>query len=84
MSGFFFALSQPVMLELAAEVTYPASESVSCATLYLNCQLFGIIYMLIYNQLVPDAANHPASEVKSGTLHVNLVFCGVLAFMAAC
>ena len=37
--GFSFALFQPVALELAAEVTYPAAESISCATLYLNCQV---------------------------------------------
>ena len=68
--GFSFACFQPAALELAAECTYPAKESVSCSILYLNCQFAGIFYIKVADLLT----------AKDGSTNkVNGAFCIVLA-----
>jgi hypothetical protein len=49
--GFVFSALQPALLELAAELTYPLSENVSCSVVFLGSQFTGCAFVYIAEAL---------------------------------
>ena len=71
----------PVGFELAAEVTYPASEGTACGLLNTSAQIFGIAYTYGMGRLL--TANGPlyANIFASASLLVGTIITGILKFI---
>ncbi|KAJ8947408.1 hypothetical protein NQ318_009614 [Aromia moschata] len=66
--GFFMTGLLPVGFELAAELTYPESESTSTGLLNLSCQVFGIAFTTIYSAIFYNV----------GDVWANIIMCVML------
>ncbi|KAI8073497.1 major facilitator superfamily domain-containing protein [Gilbertella persicaria] len=73
--GFFVFLILPISLELAAECTFPVSESVSASVLWLFCQISSFCTTLIMDALRagPDAS--PPNNMKHALIYAIALAC---------
>lgn len=66
--GFFMTGYLPVGFEMAAELTYPEPEGTSSGILNAGAQVFGILFTMLYSEIL-DAF---------GDIHANLLMAGFL------
>lgn len=79
LNGFFVFLIIPVSLELAAECTFPVSESVSASVLWLVSQVSSFVTTFIMDALRagPDAT--PPHNMKHALIYaIALACCGAI------
>ncbi|KAG2212795.1 hypothetical protein INT46_002123 [Mucor plumbeus] len=79
LNGFFVFLIIPVSLELAAECTFPVSESVSASVLWLVSQVSSFVTTFIMDALRagPDAS--PPNNMKHALIYaIVLACCGAI------
>lgn len=75
---FFMTGYLAVGYELAAELTYPESEGTSSGMLNAVVQIFGIIFTLIYGQILKDADDKKANLFLAGTLALGTLFTAMI------
>ncbi|XP_017752984.1 PREDICTED: feline leukemia virus subgroup C receptor-related protein 2-like isoform X2 [Eufriesea mexicana] len=68
MLGFFMTGYLPVGFEFAAELTYPEPEGTSTGLLNAVCQIFGIIFTMLYGHLFTILGDFWANIFLCGTL----------------
>lgn len=75
LNGLFVFLMIPVSLELAAECTFPISESVSASILWLACQIasFCTTYIMDALRAGPDA--NPPNNMKHALIYALVLAC---------
>jgi hypothetical protein len=75
LNGFFVFLILPVSLELAAECTFPVSESVSASVLWGMSQISSFCTTLIMDKLRagPDAS--PPNNMKHALIYAIVLAC---------
>lgn len=75
LNGFFVFLIIPVSLELAAECTFPVSESVSASVLWLVSQVSSFVTTFIMDALRagPDAS--PPNNMKHALIYAIVLAC---------
>ena len=75
LNGFFVFLIIPVSLELAAECTFPVSESVSASVLWLVSQVSSFVTTFIMDALRagPDAS--PPNNMKHALIYAIVLSC---------
>ncbi len=66
----------PVGFELAAEVTYPASEGTSCGLLNTSAQIFGIFYTYVQGRITTVYGPIYGNTFVCGSLLIGTVITG--------
>lgn len=66
--GFFMTGYLPVGFEFAAELTYPEPEGTSAGILNASAQVFGIVFTIVFAQLLNQVGDIPANCTMSGML----------------
>ena len=84
--GFTFSALQPALLELAAELTFPLSENISCSLVFLASQFTGCAFVYIaeglsVHSVLPRSGKHVASMVHANWFFVATVVFGLGVFV---
>jgi FLVCR family feline leukemia virus subgroup C receptor-related protein len=66
--GFFMTGYLPVGFEFAAELTYPESEGTSSGLLNAGAQVFGILFTMLYAELLDSLGDIAANLLMAGFL----------------
>lgn len=70
----------PVGFELAAEVTYPASEGTSCGLLNTSAQIFGIFFTYVQGRIIINHGALAGNLFLIASLFVGTVITGWILF----
>ena len=82
--GFVFSALQPALLELAAELTYPLSENISCSLVFLGAQFSGCAFVYAAEALetkVQLAGKPVGSMVRANWFFTCAIVAGLAAFV---
>ncbi|XP_055374336.1 feline leukemia virus subgroup C receptor-related protein 2 isoform X2 [Condylostylus longicornis] len=76
--GFFMTGYLPVGFEFAAELTYPEPEGTSAGLLNAAAQVFGILFTMLYSELLTAFGDIPANIVMAVMLCIGTVITAII------
>jgi FLVCR family feline leukemia virus subgroup C receptor-related protein len=76
--GFFMTGYLPVGFEFAAELTYPEPEGTSSGILNAGAQVFGILFTLLYSEILDSYGDIAANLLMAGCLVVGTVITALI------
>lgn len=76
--GFFMTGYLPVGFEMAAELTYPEPEGTSSGILNAGAQVFGILFTMVYSEILDTYGDIAANLLMAGFLVVGTVITALI------
>lgn len=76
--GFFMTGYLPVGFEMAAELTYPEPEGTSSGILNAGAQVFGILFTMLYSEILDTFGDIQANLLMAGFLVIGTVITALI------